>query len=99
MAVTKADITNEIAFKTCRPKSEAQRIAESLLEIVKRTLSSGEDVMVSGFGKFSVKNKSSRRARNPATGEMMVLRPRRVITFHPSRVLRGKMNGGSPGAT
>jgi integration host factor subunit alpha len=66
---------------------------ETLLEIMKRTLESGEDVLVSGFGKFCVKEKHERRGRNPATGEDMMLEPRRVVTFTCSRKLRGKING------
>jgi integration host factor subunit alpha len=62
------------------------------LEIIKRTLESGEDVLVSGFGKFCVKTKRERRGRNPATGEDMMLEPRRIVTFNCSRKLRDKIN-------
>jgi integration host factor subunit alpha len=65
-----------------------------LLEIVKRTLASGEDVLVSGFGKFCVKEKTERRGRNPATGDAMMLRPRRVVTFKCSGKLREKIDSG-----
>ena len=64
-----------------------------MLEIMKRTLESGEDVLVSGFGKFCVKEKRERRGRNPATGKEMVLAPRRVVTFKCSGRLRDKING------
>ncbi len=66
---------------------------EILLKIMKRTLESGEDVLVSGFGKFCVKTKHERRGRNPATGEDMMLEPRRVVTFKCSGKLRDKING------
>jgi integration host factor subunit alpha len=66
---------------------------EILLKIMKRTLESGEDVLVSGFGKFCVKTKHERRGRNPATGEDMMLEPRRVVTFMCSGKLRDKING------
>jgi integration host factor subunit alpha len=66
---------------------------ETLLEIIKRTLESREDVLVSRFGKFCVKEKHERRGRNPATGEDMTLEPRRVVTFRCSRLLRDKVNG------
>ena len=66
---------------------------ETLLEIVKRTLESGEDVLISRFGKFCVKEKHERRGRNPATGEDMMLDPRRIVTFRYSRQLRDKING------
>jgi integration host factor subunit alpha len=68
---------------------------ETLLEIIKRTLESGEDVLVSGFGKFCVKEKRERKGRNPATGEDMMLEPRRVVTFRCSRQLRDKVNSAS----
>ena len=95
MTLTKAAIADEIAFKTFRPKPDARQVTEVLLEIIKRTLSSGEDVMVSRFGKFAVKDKRERRGRNPATGEKMMLRSRRIIKFYPSKLLREKMNGSS----
>jgi integration host factor subunit alpha len=63
-----------------------------MLELIKSTLASGEDVLVSGFGKFCVKKKSERRGRNPATGEDMMLPPRRVVTFQCSGKLREKIN-------
>ena len=59
---------------------------------MKKTLESGEDVMISGFGKFCVKNKKERRGRNPATGDDMMLRPRKVVTFKCSGNLREKIN-------
>ncbi len=63
-----------------------------LLEIFKESLESGEDVMISGFGKFKVKNKKERRGRNPATGEGLILSPRRVVTFKSSDKLRNRIN-------
>jgi integration host factor subunit alpha len=66
---------------------------ETLLEIIKRTLESGEDVMITGFGRFCVKEKHMRRGRNPATGHDMMLEPRRVVTFKCSGKLRDKLNG------
>jgi integration host factor subunit alpha len=67
-------------------------LVETLLEIIKSTLVSGEDVMISGFGKFCVKDKRERKGRNPATGEDMMLAPRRVVTFRTSGKLREKIN-------
>jgi integration host factor subunit alpha len=63
-----------------------------LIEIIKRSLESGEDVLVSGFGKFKVREKKARKGRNPATGEGVILDPRRVVTFHCSGKLRKKIN-------
>ena len=69
-------------------------IVETLLEIIKSTLASGEDVLISGFGKFNVVDKKERRGRNPATDEDMILPARRVITFKCSGRLRNSVNGG-----
>jgi integration host factor subunit alpha len=67
-------------------------LVETLIEIIKRSLEKGEDVLISGFGKFCVKNKKERRGRNPATGNDLTLRGRRVITFKCSGKLRNKIN-------
>ncbi len=92
MALTKAEIIEAVAEGNGFSKKQATDTVETLLEIMKRTLTSGEDVLVSGFGKFCVKEKSERRGRNPATGDAMMLRPRRVITFKCSGKLRDKIN-------
>ena len=68
-------------------------MVEQLIETIKSTLASGEDVLVSGFGKFCVNDKKERRGRNPATGDSMMLRPRRVVTFKCSGKLRRKLMG------
>ncbi|MFC1887125.1 HU family DNA-binding protein [Thermodesulfobacteriota bacterium] len=60
---------------------------------MKKSLESGDDSLISGFGKFCVKNKGKRRGRNPATGDDMMLRPRKVVTFKCSGRLRKKING------
>jgi integration host factor subunit alpha len=92
MTLTKDDIVEAVANETGIQKNQSVELVEALLELIKRTLSSGEDVLVSGFGKFSVKEKRERRGRNPATGDDMMLRPRRVVTFHCSGNLRKKIN-------
>ena len=93
MTFTKANIVEAVAKQNGYPKNQSFEMVETLLEIIKRTLESGEDVLVSGFGKFCVKEKQGRRGRNPATGEDMILEPRRVVTFRCSRQLRDKING------
>ena len=75
-------------------KKEAAQIVETMLETIKSTLESGEDVMISGFGKFNIKDKRARRGRNPATGEEMDLGARRIVTFTCSKKLRNKVNNG-----
>lgn len=93
MTLTKANIVEAVAKQNGYPKNQSFEMIETLLEIIKRTLESGEDVLVSGFGKFCVKEKQGRRGRNPATGEDMNLEPRRVVTFRCSRQMRDKING------
>ncbi len=93
MALTKADIVEDIRLKNGYTKNQAIETVEILLEIIKRTLESGEDVLISGFGKFCVNEKKERRGRNPATGEDMMLEPRKVVTFKCSGKLRDRING------
>ena len=93
MALTKADIIESITEQIGLPKKECTEIFENLLEIIKSSLESNEDVLISGFGKFSVKTKRERKGRNPATGEVLMLEPRQVVTFKCSGKLRDKLNG------
>ena len=92
MALTKAEIIQFISDQIGFTKNQSSEITETLIEIMKRTLASGEDVLVSGFGKFCVNEKAQRRGRNPATGDAMMLDPRRVVTFKCSGKLRRKIN-------
>ena len=91
MTLTKAHIAEAVAEQNGYPKKQSYEMIEILLEIMKRTLESGEDVLVSGFGKFCVKTKHERRGRNPATGKDMILEPRRVVTFKCSGKLRDRV--------
>ena len=92
MALTKSDIVASV-HNLGLTKKKSVEVIESLLEIIKSSLESSEDVLISGFGKFCVKNKAKRRGRNPATGEDLVLRDRRVVTFKCSGKLRHKIDG------
>ena len=92
MTLTKAQIVEMIAEQNGFAKNKSIESIENLLEIIKRTLESGEDVLVSGFGKFCVKNKGKRRGRNPATGSYLMLSARKVVTFKCSGKLRQKVN-------
>jgi len=94
MTLTKNDVVEQIQKQLGFPKNQSQEITEDLLEIIKSTIESGDDVLVSGFGKFCVKEKGERRGRNPATGEDAILPARRVVTFKCSDKLREKVNGG-----
>jgi integration host factor subunit alpha len=91
MSLTKSHVIDAIADQIGFPKNHSSEILETLLEIIKKALESGEDVMISNFGKFCVKKKNARRGRNPATGETMMLKPRRVVTFRWSSKLRERL--------
>ena len=93
MTLTKAQIIETISDQTGFPKNHSSEIVEILLELIKSSLESGDDVLISGFGKFCVKEKGERRGRNPATGEEMMMKPRKVVTFRCSRNLSDKING------
>ncbi len=92
MALTKQTIIETISEEINQSLYEAKDTIEHLLEIIKTTLASGEDVMISGFGKFQVNEKAPRKGRNPATAEEMMLDGRRTVTFKCAGVLRDKLN-------
>ena len=92
MAVTKVNLIDTVYKKSELQKQKSTTTLESLLEIIKRTLGSGEDILISGFGKFYVKDKNERRGRNPQTGNGLMLDARRVVKFKCSGVLSEKVN-------
>jgi integration host factor subunit alpha len=92
MSLTKDGLVKTFANENGFQKKRSIEIVETLLKIIKSSLASGEDVLVSGFGKFCVKEKRERRGRNPVTGEDIMLAPRRVVTFKCSGRLRDKIN-------
>ncbi len=92
MTLTKADIVDCIRNELGFPRKRSADIMETFLEILKRNMAAGEDVLISGFGKFCVNEKRARRGRNPATGSDLMLVKRRVVTFKCSQVLRKRMN-------
>jgi len=92
MTLTKEKITDGVYNQVGLSKGQSRGVVESLLEIIKQTLEKGEDLLVSGFGKFVVKNKAARRGRNPQTKEDLRLKARRVVVFRTSGVLRRKIN-------
>jgi integration host factor subunit alpha len=94
LALTKKNIFEIISENTILSPPEAKDTVEELLEIMKSTLVSGEDVMITGFGKFQVNKKAPRKGRNPHTGEDLILDGRRTVTFCCSGKLRNKINGG-----
>ena len=92
MALTKEKVVDSVYNQVGLSKNQSRRVVESLLEITKQTLVKGENLLVSGFGKFIVKDKAARRGRNPQTKEDLQLRARRVVVFRTSGVLRRKIN-------
>jgi integration host factor subunit alpha len=92
MGLTKAGIVETIYNELGFPRNQCIDLVETLLEITKGTLASGEEVLISGFGKFCVKEKTERKGRNPATGDDLMLAPRRVVTFKCSGNLRDRIN-------
>ena len=92
MTITKSQLINHLYRNHNLSRDEASATIEALLEIIKKTLESGENLLVSGFGKFILKNKTSRRGRNPATGKDLFLDARRIVTFRCSKNLREKIN-------
>jgi integration host factor subunit alpha len=93
MALTKEKLINRLQVQAGLSKQESRAVVERVLGIIKDTLSSGDDLLVSGFGKFSVRNKNARRGRNPQTKENLILRARKVVVFKTSGVLRHRING------
>jgi integration host factor subunit alpha len=92
MTLTKDAIVNSVAESNGYTRIKATELVETIIEIIKSKLVGGENVLISGFGKFCVKQKRERRGRNPATGEDMILEARRVVTFKCSGQLRDKIN-------
>ena len=94
MTLKKADLIDSMYNQVGLSKPKSAQVVDSLLEIIKKTLEGGEDVLISGFGKFCVKEKRRRRgARNFATGDNLTLNARRVVRFRCSPVLREKIDG------
>jgi integration host factor subunit alpha len=93
MTLTKADLIQKV-YKSHDnlTKAQATQAVEALLSTMKNCLAGGEELLISGFGKFNVKDKKARRGRNPQTGKELILDPRRVITFKPSGILRSRIN-------
>jgi integration host factor subunit alpha len=92
MTLTKDHLINAVAEANGYQRNQAVELVETLIEMIKSKLVSGEDVLISGFGKFCVRKKRKRRGRNPATGEDLMLEARRVVTFKCSGQLRDKIN-------
>jgi len=93
MTITRAHLTDTIHNRLNLPKAKSAILVESVFDIMKNTLENGEDILISGFGKFCIKGKRDRRGRNPWTGEDMMLGSRRIVTFKCSGALKHRLNG------
>ena len=93
MTLTKADLIDRIHESDPKlTKTQARETVETILSTMKSCLENGDDVLLSNFGKFSLKDKATRKGRNPQTGEEMILDARKVVTFKPSGKLRKLVN-------
>ncbi|KAB2891131.1 MAG: integration host factor subunit alpha [Desulfobulbaceae bacterium] len=94
MTITKADLVHRV-YKNHHDltKPQASDAVEAFLRLSKNTLINGSDLLLTGFGKFNIRDKKPRRGRNPQTGDDLILSARRVVTFKPSGILRDKING------
>jgi len=93
--MTKADLIESINLKTGFSKKDSAEIVETVFDLIKTTLEDGEKIKIAGFGNFVVKEKSTRRGRNPQTGDEIEISARRILTFKPSQVLKNAINNGS----
>jgi len=93
MTLTKENLTQTLYYQAGLSKQQSKDLVHTIFELMKKSLESGDDVLISGFGKFSIRTKAPRRGRNPATGENLTLDARRVVMFRGSPVLRDKING------
>jgi integration host factor subunit alpha len=93
MALTKKDLMETVRKGCGFTRNDSCRLVDELLGTIKGALENGEDVLISGFGKFCIRDKASRRGRNPATGQDMTLEQRKVVRFKCSGVLKDKING------
>jgi len=96
--MTKADIVERVAEKTGFAKKDAIELVELFFETMKDALESGEELKISGFGKFEVKQKTDRRGRNPQTGEEINIESRKILTFKASTMLKDRVNGNNGAA-
>ena len=90
--MTKSDLVDAICEGSDLTKKDAIEVLEELLEVIKATLEGEEEVKIAGFGKFEVKRKKERRGRNPQTGEEITIDGRKILTFKPSAILKGRLN-------
>jgi len=91
--MTKADLIENVYLKTGFSKKESAEIVEMVFDLIKNTLETGDKIKIAGFGNFVVKEKATRRGRNPQTGDEIEISSRRILSFKPSQVLKAAING------
>ncbi len=91
-SMTKADLVERVYLKTGFSKKESAQIVEMVFDLMKSTLEKGEKIKLAGFGNFVVKNKATRKGRNPQTGDEIEICSRKILTFKPSQVLKSVIN-------
>lgn len=91
--MTKADLVERVYLKTGFSKKESAQIVETVFDLMKSTLEKGEKIKLAGFGNFVVKDKATRKGRNPQTGDEIEICSRKILTFKPSQVLKSVING------
>jgi len=96
--MTKAEIVERVYEKVGFSKKESSELVELIFETVKQTLENGDNVKISGFGKFEVRHKEARRGRNPQTGREIEISARKVLSFKPSQVLKAQLANSGEGA-
>ena len=92
--LTRADLADAVVRKIGLPRNESQELVELVLGEISVTLSRGENVKLSSFGSFGVRDKGRRNGRNPKTGEEVPITPRRVLIFRPSNIMKDRINNG-----
>jgi integration host factor subunit alpha len=95
MALTKADIAEHLFVKLGINKKDAKEIVETFFEKIRSALENGEQIKLSGFGNFDLRDKSERPGRNPKTGEDIPIAARRVVTFRPGQKLKTRVEVGT----
>ncbi|MBF0097165.1 MAG: integration host factor subunit alpha [Magnetococcales bacterium] len=93
--MTRTEIVDAVALQIGVTDKTALIIVKTVLETIRATLETGEQVKISGFGNFSVRSKVPRRGRNPKTGEEIEITARTVLTFKPSNILRNRVMVGT----
>jgi integration host factor subunit alpha len=95
MALTKAEVAEHLFEKVGLSKRDAKDMVEIFFEEIRETLESGDQVKLSGFGNFDLRQKSERPGRNPKTGEDIPILARKVVTFRPGQKLKSRVEDGN----